>query len=169
MSVARIHSALIVLCASVAGALLLLVFAAIVVDVILRALGLQPWYWTTPFSEYSMLYATMLGSPWVVRRKGHVAVESLVSALGPRVRRLLETAIYLLCIAASLLLVYYSWRVLSSAWASGERDIRATELPRWVLFAVMPPGFLLIAAEFARLLLRGESYFGGETTSRPSV
>ena len=41
--------------------------------------------------------------------------------------------------------------------------------PRWVLFAVMPPGFLLIAAEFARLLLRGESYFGGETTSRPSV
>lgn len=165
----RVYSALIALCAFVAGGLLLLVFAAIVVDVLLRALGFQPSYWTTPFSEYAMLYATMLGSPWVVRRKGHVAVESLVSALAPGVRRLLESSIYLLCIAASLLFVYYSWQVLSSAWVSGERDIRAAELPRWVLFAVMPPGFLLIAAEFVRLLARGESYFGGEPASRPSV
>ena len=167
MSVARVHSALIMLCAFVAGGLLLLVFAAIVVDVMLRALSFPPWYWTTPFSEYAMLYATMLASPWVVRRKGHVAVESLVSALTPNARRLLESLIYLLCLAASLLLVYYSWQVLSSAWAGGERDIRATELQRWLLFAVMPPGFLLIAAEFVRLMLRGESYFGGEPSSRP--
>lgn len=169
MSFARVHSALIMLCAFVAGGLLLLVVAAIVVDVMLRALSFQPWYWTTPFSEYAMLYATMLASPWVVRRKGHVAVESLVSALKPNARRLLESLIYLLCLAASLLLVYYSWQVLSSAWASGERDIRATELRRWLLFAVMPPGFLLIAAEFVRLMLRGESYFGGEPSSRPSA
>lgn len=165
----RFQSVLVAICALVAGGLLLLVFAAIVVDVMLRAIGFQPSYWTTPFSEYAMLYATMLGSPWVVRRKGHVAVESLVAALRPRVRKWLESMIYLLCIVASLVLVYYSWEVLSVAWASGERDIRAAELPRWVLFATMPPGFLLIAAEFARLLLRGESYSTGEPASRPSV
>lgn len=166
---ARLYSALIVLCAVVAGSLLVLVFAAIVIDVTMRAIGFQPSYWTTPFSEYAMLYATMLGSPWVVRRRGHVAVESLVSALTPGLRRVLEMLIYALCISACLLLVYYSWQVTSTAWASGERDIRATELPRWVLFAVMPLGFLLIATEFVRLLLRRESYFGGEPASRPSV
>ncbi len=165
----RGYARLVALCAMLGGAILVVTFVAIVYDVSVRAFGFQPPYWTTPFSEYAMLYATMLAAPWLVRRRGHIAVDALAKFAPKVVRWPLDVFVCLLCILVSLLLSYYAGDLALSAWRNGEMDIRAANLPRWILFAVMPPCFLLVATELARLVLLRQGYFSGGSESAPSL
>ncbi len=58
------------------GAILLaLMFVSGLIDVTLRELGYNPLQWYSAFTEYSLLFMTMMGGPWLVRIKGHVVVE----------------------------------------------------------------------------------------------
>ena len=68
------YEALIGALAGLTCALLGLVFLAIVYDVLVRTLGFQPPYWVSAFTEYALLFMTMLAAPWLVRRKAHVFV-----------------------------------------------------------------------------------------------
>ncbi len=165
----RIYSQALQSLAALAAALLIGVFVAIIYDVTIRTLGFQPPSWTTTMSEYAMLYATMLAAPWLVRRRGHVAVESLVLFLQAGARCWLERLVYMLCIAVALLLCFYSGELALQVYARGELDIRSVEAPRWLLFAVMPPSFFLVAVEFGRFLVGPESYFVDRTQPKEGL
>ncbi len=165
----RAYKRVVQLSAALGGAILVAVFLVIVWDVSVRALGFQPPYWTTPFTEYAMLYAAMLAAPWLVRKRGHIAVDALAKFAPGSIRAALDVLVCLLCIAVSLLLVYYSADLVLSTARAKEMDIRSANLPRWILFAIMPPCFLLVASEFARLLVLRQSYFSAGSESAPSV
>src|SRR3954452_20174870 len=77
------------------GLLVLLVTA----DVVARLLGLRPLAWVPTAAEHILLYAAFLPVPTLVRTKGHVFVEFLRAPLPAGLQRLLETAVYLTCIA----------------------------------------------------------------------
>ena len=142
--------------AALAAAMLAASFIAIVCDVSLRTLNIEPPQWTSTMVEYAMFYSTMLAAPWLVRRRGHVYVQIGVDHLDARRRYLLERAICVFCIAVSLVVAWYAVDVAWDAYVRGEQDIRTIALPRWLLFAVMPPAFILTAAEFLRILLLHE-------------
>ncbi|MDE0056998.1 MAG: TRAP transporter small permease [Defluviicoccus sp.] len=144
------------------AAILAFVFAGIVVDVSLRTAGFQPLQWYSALTEYSLLFATMLGGPWLVRVKGHVVVESLMLAMPPALRLASAKFSYALCIVLSALFVWYGADKAVAAWIAGEIDIRSIDMPRWVLYASFPLGFGLMAVEFARYLLGFDSYYSGQ-------
>jgi TRAP-type C4-dicarboxylate transport system permease small subunit len=153
---ARAYDLLIEAAAAVAAALLAFVFLSIVYDVGVRTTGFEPPQWTSAVTEYALFYATMLAAPWLVRRRGHVYVQIGVDRLRAPMRYALERAICVFCIIVSLVVAWFAFDVAWDTFSRGELDIRSVTFPRWVLFAPMPPGFVLIAAEFLRILLRGE-------------
>ena len=155
--------------AVIGAAILAGVLAGIVVDVSLRTVGLQPLQWYSALAEYSMLFATMLGGPWLVRVKGHVVVESLMLAMPPSLRLVSGKFAYALCIVLSLLFVWYGGEKAISAFLSGEIDIRSIDMPRWVLYASFPLGFGLMAVEFLRYLLGFDSYYSGQAGTSESL
>ncbi len=155
---------------AVLGAVILAcVLAGIIADVSLRTIGLQPLQWYSALTEYSLLFATMLGGPWLVRVKGHVAVESLLLAMPPALRLAAGKFAYALCIVLSLLFVWYGGEKAVSAFVSGEIDIRSIDMPRWVLYASFPLGFGLMAIEFARYLLGFDSYYSDRAGASESL
>ena len=79
-----------------------LIFLLIVIDVFLRLLAIHPWSYTLGVVEYGLLWFTMLGAPWLVRMKGHVFVDSLVSLLPMIVQAVLARLVYVICIACCL-------------------------------------------------------------------
>ena len=146
------YAALIGGLAGLACALLGLVFLAIVYDVLVRTLGFQPPYWVSALTEYALLFMTMLAAPWLVRRKAHVFVTSLLTVLPQSVRRLAGKLVYAGCIAICLAIGYYAASMGLEAFRLGEFDVRSIDMPRWLLFASLPLGFGLCAVEFARFL-----------------
>ena len=70
--------------AAVAGVIMGATAVMIVFDVTVRNLGFQPPPHTLTFTEYGLLYVTMLGAPGLVRTKGHVYIELVTAAVGRR-------------------------------------------------------------------------------------
>ncbi|HVL36283.1 MAG TPA: TRAP transporter small permease [Burkholderiales bacterium] len=143
--------------ALVAGVLMVAMMVMIVTDVALRNLGYQSSAHLFTFTEYFLLLIPLLGAPWLVREKGHIYIELLISALGPDARRALVKLILALSIAVCAVLAWYGGAITVQDFVQGHKDVRSYDMPRWILMAFMPLAFGMMTLEFARLLVRGES------------
>jgi C4-dicarboxylate transporter, DctQ subunit len=143
--------------ALLAGLLMVAMMVMITVDVVLRNLGTQSSSHLFTFTEYFLMLIPLLGAPWLVREKGHIYVEVLVAAFPPALRRRLMKAVTVLCIAVCATLAWYGGVITWHDYAMAEKDVRSFDMPRWTLVLFMPLSFGMMALEFLRLLLRGES------------
>lgn len=139
--------------------LLAVVAAAIVYDVTVRTLKFQPPNFTVSFSEYVLLYTTMLGAPYMVRKKGHILVEALIDHVPPAVHAAMARFVYLVCTLLSAALAYYGARVAWQAYATGDMEYRSFDMPRWILDVTLPLGFGFCTIEFLRYLVGADSLY----------
>lgn len=162
----RLYTALLNGMALVAGLMLVWLMVAIVVSVTLRNLGLQPGAWLFVSTEYFMFYLTLLGAPWLVRRRGHVHIELLTAVLPPPVLNVVSRLVALACVAVCVVLAWKGYDLVMTNLARRDFDVRAYFFPRWILSAAFPICFGMMAIEFARfvfgreLLHRGEAGIG---------
>src|SRR4051812_4062282 len=151
-----------------AGVLMVAMMAIIVIDVALRNLGYQSSAHFFTFTEYFLLLIPLLGAPWLVREKGHIYIELLIAALPARVHRALLVVIVIACIAVAAILAWYGGAIAVQDYLGNEKDVRSFDMPRWMLTAFMPLAFGMMAIEFARFLVRGESPYGAGLVSSAS-
>jgi len=148
--------------AVVAGVILAAMAFAIVLDVVVRNLGLQPPAHTLTLTEYGLLYATMLGAPWLLREKGHVYIELLTAAVSPRARFWLTRVVYALCVLTCAVIFWFGLEVTIAHYQRHVIDVRSFDMPRWLLTASIPLSFGLMTIEFARYLLGLDSMHTGQ-------
>ena len=164
----RAYNALIHGLVGLAGVLVAAVCLIIAYDVAARNLGFQPPASTVALTEYALLYFTMAAAPYLVRVKGHIVVEVVYQRLGPRTKARLDRFILIVCILTSLTVAILAALLMVEAIVRGEIEIRSLDAPRWILFAPLVVGFSLIALEFLRLLVIGESVFSTAAERRES-
>ena len=143
-------------------------FAAIVIDVLLRNLGLQSSAHLFTFTEYALLMVPCFGAPWLVREKGHVFVEIGLNMLSPGLRRHAVVGIGIFCIVICLVLAWYGFEVTARSFRLDDKDVRSFDAPRWALVVCIPVAFFFMATEFLRHLLRGEDFLGSMVPAAPS-
>lgn len=143
----------------VACALIPCIFTMIVVDVSIRLMGLTPPLFTSSIVEYALLYIAMFSAPWLVRQKGHVAIEALVSILPPQLRAFLAKTVYVVCAVVSMYFAYLSIQLFVDAWSSGDIDVRGIDMPYWTQFLPMPFGYALVSLEFCMFLAGVRHYY----------
>jgi TRAP-type C4-dicarboxylate transport system permease small subunit len=151
----RVAQAMAVLCCG----LLAFVAAAIVYDVSVRTLQLQPPNFTVSFTEYVLLYTTLLGAPYLVRRKGHILVEALIENVPPAVHRVMTKCVYLVCTVLAAGLAYYGGRLAWQSFATGDMEYRSFDMPRWIIDVTLPLGFGFTAIEFLRYLVGTDTLY----------
>ena len=131
----------------------------IVIDVSIRTIGLTPPLFTSSVVEYALLYVAMCSAPWLVRQKGHVAIEAVVSLLPPAIREPLAKAVYLVCAVLSAYFAYLSVELFVEAIETGNLDVRGIDMPYWLQFLPMPFGYGLVSLEFLMLLAGLRHYY----------
>lgn len=154
-----------------ACAIVTLIFTMIVIDVSVRAgctasynlfgddYACSPPSFTLAVVEYALLWFAILAAPYLVRQRGHVTIEAVVSILPDAVRRVMAKIVYTVCVAISLLFAYFSMELFLETFESQEPDVRGIDMPYWLLFLPMPFGFFLMAMEFVRYLIGVASYY----------
>lgn len=158
--IAKAYRAVLYGMAWLAGIMMVATMAMIVADVALRNLGFQSSAHFFTFTEYFLLLIPLLGAPWLVREKGHIYIELLVSALPFRAQRVLLVIIVIACIAVAAILAWYGGVITVQDFLGNEKDVRSFDMPRWMLMMFMPLSFGMMTIEFLRLLVRGESPYG---------
>jgi TRAP-type C4-dicarboxylate transport system permease small subunit len=148
---------------TLAGVIIFGVFLLIVTDVLVRTAGFQTWQASSVLVEYGLLWFTMLAAPWLARHKAHVFIDAITQLLPAAAQRVLAKFVYLACVFFSLVVFYYSTRLLISAVVDEQVDIRAVDMPLWALLAPIPLCFLLVAIEFLRFLLGFDSMYGSRS------
>jgi len=143
--------------ALLAGLLMVAMMVMITVDVVLRTVGTQSSSHLFTFTEYFLLLIPLLGAPWLVREKGHIYIEVLIATFPPALRRGLMKAVVVLCVVVCATLAWYGGVITWQDYATAEKDVRSFDMPRWILILFMPVSFGMMALEFLRLLVRGES------------
>ena len=155
----RVYDRLIDGLACVSGAIIAGIFVAIVYDVSVRTLGLKTPLWTMALAEYGLLYATLLGSPWVLRRKSHVFITIITGRLSGKPKIILENAGYIAGVIVCIILAYVSLTVAINEFERGIVDIRSFRTPFWIVTDPVPFSFTLLAIQFLRFLFGTDSMF----------
>jgi TRAP-type C4-dicarboxylate transport system permease small subunit len=158
----RAYDALVTALAVAAGAILVWLMVAVVVSVVMRNAGLQPFAWLFVSTEYGLLWLTMLGAPWLVRERGHVHIELLTAALPAPAGRAVSRLVAALCVAVSVVLAWKGAELMLTNLERRDFDVRAYFFPRWLLSLSFPVAFGLMAVEFARFALGPRLLHSGE-------
>ena len=138
----------------------------ILYDVSARLIGLPTFPHTLATTEYGLYYLTLLGAPWLVRIKRHIYLQ-LLTALAPGpLRPLLARISYLLCAIVCAGICGYAGQVTIETWLRADQEVRSFDMPRWLIFAVMPVSFALLTLEFGRYLLGFDDMYDGDVGVR---
>jgi TRAP-type C4-dicarboxylate transport system permease small subunit len=155
--------------AVLAGLIMSAIFVAVVADVTARDLGFQSPRATVPLAEFGLLWITMFGSPWLLRTKGTIIVESLRLVMPQGPRRALELAVYALCATVCGVLTFYAGSQTVYTWVMNEAEQRAIDMPLYYAYAPMFLGFFLMGIEFLRLLFGRDTLYEQSATTREGI
>lgn len=158
----RLYDRLVDAMAVLAAAMLVWPMVSIIVSVLMRNAGLQPFAWLFTSTEYAILYMTMLGAPWLVRKKGHVHIELVTAILPPATQRLLSRMVAASCVAVCAILAWKGIDLVATNIARNDVDMRAFIFPRWLLTVSFPLSFGLMAIEFARFTFGRDLLHSGQ-------
>ncbi|MBK19495.1 MAG: hypothetical protein CMM52_11735 [Rhodospirillaceae bacterium] len=155
--------------AALAGIVIFAAFAMIVVDVLMRIVGLEPFVFILTTVEYILLWFTMLAAPYLLRIKGHVFIDAVTQFLPPKIKWSVAKLVYILGITACLIYGYHLVILLIESIQSGELDMRSFEIPIWILFLPMPFCYFMCAVEFCRYLIGIDDMYSQAIQDRENV
>jgi C4-dicarboxylate transporter DctQ subunit len=145
-----------------AGAILVWLGIAVIFSVMQRNLGFQPSAWLFVSTEYGMFYLTLLGAPWLVRKRGHVHIEIVTAALPHRFLGVFSRLVSLLCVIVCAIMAIKGAELVQMNLARSDLDVRAYFFPTWLLTITFPVCFALMAIEFLKFVVGPEILHTGE-------
>jgi C4-dicarboxylate transporter DctQ subunit len=134
---------------------LALMTALTFVQVVLRYVFGTGFVWQLEVTTYLFAWLVLIGMSYGVRTHAHIAVDLVTSRLPAHAARGAAWVLLLASLAYCALMIYGSVAFVDRLIALGN-NARDIPLPRWVLTAVMPLGFGLLAV---RLLQAARATF----------
>ena len=135
-------------CGVVAALLLAAAVGAVCHLVFVRYVLNESAIWQHEFVTFSVIGATLLGSPYVLLKRGHVNVDLLPIYLGHRGKMALALIASVLSFGFCALLTYYGWTFWHESWANNWRAETVWAPPLWIPYAAIPLGFGLTALQY---------------------
>jgi TRAP-type C4-dicarboxylate transport system permease small subunit len=133
----------------VAAALLIAVSVLVIVHMVAsRYLLRLPTIWQTEFVSYSIIAATLIGSPYVLLHRGHVNMDILPLYLERRARWWLALIAEAMSLGFVLLLFWYGIRLWHEAWANDWHSDTVWRVPLWIAYLSLPVGMGLLALQY---------------------
>ena len=150
-----------------------LVLAAVIIsagNAILRKafnIGSNAWL---EIQWYLFAGVFMLGVGYVMLKNAHVRIDFISSKLSKRTNAIIDVAgIVIFTIPLALIMVWLGWPLFERAWTSGEMSENAGGLIRWPVLALLPLGFVILAAQATSELIKRAAFLTGNRAEPFSV
>jgi C4-dicarboxylate transporter DctQ subunit len=139
------------LMAILAGAIMVFTTGAICYGVVMRYFLRSPSIWVVQTSEYALLWMVFLGTTWLLRERGHVAVDIIYSHLREKRKAFLNLITFCLAGTACAVIVFFGTQYTWQCIVNGITDVRAVTVPKYSVFIIIPIGSLLLCIQFFRM------------------
>jgi TRAP-type C4-dicarboxylate transport system permease small subunit len=125
----------------VAGTFMVVMSLTTFANVLARYLFNSPIQWAEELARYAFIWVVFMGAVVCTKRKRHITIDILLSALPPRVSAWVRVVADLCTLAVALAIVYYGAKLTAAA-----TQITATlRVPHYVVYIVVPVSAALIA------------------------
>jgi TRAP-type C4-dicarboxylate transport system permease small subunit len=148
--VAKVMDKILTVLGVIPALLLLYIVLSTSVNVFARFLGFGGLVWGVQFTEYSLLWMTLLGATWVLKRDKHVTVDLITGLLKERTMVYFNLAHSIMGFAVCALLCWYGAVVTWGQYQRGVVDIQVVDVPKYLVLIVIPLGFFFLSLEFVR-------------------
>lgn len=128
---------------------LVVILLLILTDIIFRTLGYGSWIYTLSIVEYGLLWFCVLAAPKLMLNNNHIVIN-----IFPNKINLQNIIVNTICLLVSLCIAVFSLNVLVDSIITNRLDIRAEELPMWMLIWPLPLSFGLLTIDFANRIFR---------------
>jgi len=126
------------------GAILLIIIVILgFLQVLLRYVFNLPLAWTEESMVFLFVWFVYFGASACTKRNKHLRIEMFMNKLSPFIQRRVELFVDILWIFFCLVIFWMGFKVFYSAFIHPSYSI-ATHVPRWLGFAVVPVGMLLM-------------------------
>ena len=153
------------ICATIAGILILFVNFSIFLDVFFRYFFSRPSVWITEVSTYLFLYIIFLATPFALQQGQHIKVTFLRYSLSVAASRLLDLFCSILAMIFCAVLLWQASRMTWEAYEENWVSPTVLNAPLVYVYIVMVVGSTLLLATFllrAILEFRGRRLEGDE-------
>jgi C4-dicarboxylate transporter, DctQ subunit len=147
----RFFDRLIDIMAALAGAILVLITAAVCYTIGMRFLFTRTTIWIVPMTEYALLWIVFLGTTWLLREKGHITTDIIYAHLNEKARCYLDTIMWVVGGLTCAAMVFFGVLHVCDCLAGGVTDVRAVTVPKSAVFFIIPAGSLLLTVQFFRM------------------
>lgn len=134
------------------GYIVTLITLVVGVDVVMRSFGVGTIDWIIEVVEYLLYVATFLGAPYLLLRKGHVTVDTVVNSLRPRAAAVLGVVTAVLVVLITAILTWAALLATLRAAAENSTLYKNIAMPEWALLALLPVSFAALTLVGLRLL-----------------
>jgi len=112
------------------------------------------WHLLAPLILFAIAYALQKGE--------HVRVDVLYARFSPRGKAVVHVVEALLCLAISIIIVWLSFKYVEQSYVIGEKSADPGGLThRWLLKALIPAGFVLVALQSVAEIVKGIAQYRG--------
>lgn len=147
----RFYNGLIRLFAWLACALILIVTLLITYSVGVRFFLNNPIAWITEITEYTLLYITFLGAPWLLEQHGHVRLDLVLNMLSKKYSNLLEILSNVLGAVISIVLTWYGFWTVLDLYQRGITVINILKIQKYIIIMIIPISGFLLTIGFLKL------------------
>lgn len=136
---------------------LILVFMTLSIGyaILVRALNLPGPVWIVQFNEYAMLFATFLGSAWLLSKRKHVSIELVVSRFSRRGQKIFGLIHSLMGMGLCAILCWYGALTTLENFERKVINVQAVDVPMAYIIFVIPLGFFFLFLQFTRNFVVG--------------
>ena len=134
------------------GILILLVTLFVTYSVTHRYLHYKPPIWILQCTEYALLWLTFLGAAWLLKKDGHIRIDTIVRRFRPKGRLVFDIIVACLGCIVCIIIFWFGVEKTIDLYQRGIMDVKGVTMPQYPLFLVIPLGGLLLLIQFIRNL-----------------
>ena len=135
---------------AVSAALVILIAVAVTIDVLMRYIFAKTYAGLFEITEYSLLWITFLGAPWIMKNNGHVRVDLIVNKLPPHKRAWLTIIADFISIFLLITMTWYTAGLTLHDFRTSFRLSGILMAPKWPIEIIIPIGFFLLLLQVVR-------------------
>jgi len=120
-------------------------------QVVLRYVFNAGFVWALELTTVMFALMIFVGAAYGVRVGAHIGIDALVGKLPPKLRRAVAIVAVLLCLVYAALVIFGAWHYVEKMRMVGI-EMEDLPIPVWVVRAILPLGFTLLAWRLLQVL-----------------
>ena len=140
--------------------LLVLISCIELIQVIFRNISVvEALTWPEEFCRFCWIWSVFISLPYTIRKSSMLRVNVIADMLPGALRKIINIAVDLINCAVMVVMLYYSWGVVTGIKTSAESS-PAMKWPMWIIYSIMLIGFCLGALRAIQMAVIHVKNFG---------